>query len=360
MLGDMMKVFIFDSTDLKRAPYLNYYVGALKKKNIDYMIYCWDKFNNKDRESENNITTIHYKWHKGTRKLLDFIYIAQILKKEIEKGKFTHIVLINSIWAMLLSKTLLCHFKNKYIIDIRDYKCELLPGYKFLLKKVIDGSFFTTISSNGFRKFLPLSNKIYPNHNISNDQDSMDRPTLYPGKKNIKIGYLGHIRYRDENIKLIQHIKKNERYSLYFGGTYAVGCEINEDPSLKGGNIIFGGTFNNSDKVRLYQDIDMIHSNYGNKKIGESTLLPNRLYDSIIFKKPLIVAPHTFMGEIVEKYNLGVTIDLDNENFNDILQNYVDNFNEVLFLQGCQRLFSLVQDEQKRFLSLIDSFLTVL
>lgn len=356
MTGEKMKVLIFDSTALNQAPYMDYYKQVLVNKNIDYKICTWDKYSDGEPIIENNIITIRMKWHKGKRKYYDFFRVASQLQTIIEKGQYTHLVLVNTVWAMLLRRLLLNKFSGKYVIDIRDYKCELAPGYKFFLKKLIDKSFFTTISSGGFRSFLPNSKKIIPNHNITNVENSFVIPTLFPYKKNVRIGFLGYIRYREENEMIIRHISKEKRFSLYYGGVYAKSCPINEDSRLEFSNITYGGSFQNQEKVILYKDIDMIHSVYGSNDIARSTLLPNRLYDAIIFKKPMLVSPNTYLSNIIEKYDLGISIDLYDENFIKKLSDYIDSFSSEKFICGANRYMKQVVDEQELFKKNIQLF----
>lgn len=240
---------------------------------------------------------VHKKWHLGKRKIFDFIIVANILRNIIQKGKYTHFIIVNSVWAILLIDVLLKN-KEKYILDIRDYKCENVIGIKILLKQIIENSFFTTISSGGFRKFLPNSKKIIENHNISNIEYEEKYPTLYKGKSEVNIVYMGHVRYFEENKKLINFVKDNNRFILTYMGTYAKGCNI-KDTNRK--NIIFKEAFNNKEKPFLYKNYDVIHPLYGNNDISVSTLTPNRLYDAIQYKKPILASKGSYLGEIVEK-----------------------------------------------------------
>ena len=213
-----MKVFIFDSTRLEQAPYIAYYEQELKAKHIPYHVCTWDKSTDAPTSVEDTVITIHSKWHLGKRKYLDFIRIARKLKKIIQEGQYTHIVVVNTIWAMLLRSLLLRDFPGRYVIDIRDYKCETKPGYQFFLKALIEKSFFTTVSSDGFRTFLPASSKIISNHNITNMEAIAKRSTLFPHKEHIAIGFFGFIRYKEENEAIIHCIGKS-------GGTGLV-CSI--------------------------------------------------------------------------------------------------------------------------------------
>lgn len=100
----------------------------------------------------------------------------------------------------------------------------------------------------------------------------------------------------------------------------------------------------------------MIHSIYGNEELATSALLPNRLYDAVIFKKPLLASPHTYLAQVVEKYNLGAVINLKDPNIVMTLSNYINNFNEQKFLAGSDKFLDLVNSQQKLFLDKIKEF----
>lgn len=44
-----MKVFIFDSTTLDKAPYLENYTKIFDSEQVDYDICTWDKFSGMDK-----------------------------------------------------------------------------------------------------------------------------------------------------------------------------------------------------------------------------------------------------------------------------------------------------------------------
>ena len=351
-----MKVLIFDSTVLEQAPYLKYYERELIARDIAYNICTWDKYNDSPTTKDGVVITIHSKWHLGKRKYLDFISVSYKLKRIIEDGHYTHLVIVNTILAMLLRNVLLKHFKNRYVLDIRDYKCETLPGYQFFLKEIIDNSFFTTISSDGFRKFLPQSSKIISNHNITNLKSAFKLPSLCENKAHVNIGFFGYIRYKCENEILIRKLGGNNRFSLFYRGIYSESCRIDREQNLKYDNVTYGGPFKNADKPELYKCVDMIHSIYGNEELATSALLPNRLYDAVIFKKPLLASPHTYLAQVVETYNLGVILNPEDPNFMPILNKYVNSFNEQKFLSGSNEFLGLVNSQQKLFLDKIREF----
>ena len=147
-----------------------------------------------------------------------------------------------------------------------------------------------------------------------------------------------------------------DRFSLLYRGVFSEGCCLDKDPALRFENVVYGGPFQNADKPEMYRSIDLIHSVYGNNDLAKSTLLPNRLYDTVIFKKPLLVSPNTYLAKVVEKYHLGVVIDYREPAFMEKLEAYVDHFDEAEFLAGAEAFARIVDTEQKHFLEQIHAF----
>lgn len=349
-----MKVFIFDSTTIDKAPYIQNYTNIFDEMGVEYDVCTWDKYSGNGTVSKKSgLITIHKQWHLGKRKLFDFVCVSRILKKLIQEEGYTHLIVVNSIWAILLYDVLRL-LKGKYILDIRDYKCENIFGVKAILRNIIDNSFFTTISSGGFRVFLPISDKIIENHNISNCDYKESEVTLHRNKDIVNIVYMGHVRYFEENKKLIDGIVDYKQFTLTYRGSYAVGCKLQD---YKSTNIRFCGKFDNKDKPSLYKKYDVIHSLYGNGHISITSLLPNRLYDAVLFKKPILASSGTYLAEIVEKYKLGLVLDLDNGDFMKKLSSYIQSFDEKDFFNSTEAFLEYVNVVQSTYFKKIKCFI---
>ncbi len=351
-----MKVFIFDSRPMGKAPYLDNYSNLCKMYNIEYRLCYWDKTCDGNTSFEHNKIVIRKKWTTGIFKIFDFFAIAKEIRKVVLQEHFTHLVIVNSIWALLLYR-LLKKFKNRYILDIRDYKCENVYFVKRFLKSIIENSFMTTISSNGFKTFLPESNKIIVTHNISNIEFVEKEPTLKNDSSIVNIVYLGHVRYFNENTALIKRLRNNKKYTLTYIGTYAKGFILKDDKRLSADNIKFFGRFDNEKKPELYKKYDMISSVYGCSETSVVTLIPNRLYDCLQYKKPIIVSKGTFLSDIVTEYSLGFSVDIYRDNIINELDCYISMFDKDDFICGCNKYLSRIKQEQAEYINKIKQFL---
>lgn len=218
-------------------------------------------------------------------------------------------------------------------------------------------SFITTVSSFGFFRFLENNKKIYLNHNISNWDVFGFSDNELSKKPKIKIGFVGVVRYMKENMNLIRQMKNNGKYEfVYIGKTYP---ECNLEKTCKNENIenvTFKGEFNNKDKPEIYKDIDIINALYGNESLEVQTALPNKLYDAIVFKKPMIVSKGTYLSELVEKYKIGIAVDFK-ENFYEVIEKYINEFNSHEFDKNANILLYKVLCDQKNIKEKVKYFI---
>ena len=123
-------------------------------------------------------------------------------------------------------------------------------------------------------------------------------------------------------------------------------------------NVTFIGKYSNRDKEKIYNDIDIVNSLYGNRSLEVTTLLPNRLYDACILRKPILASNKTFLGEIVKRYNLGAVIDIEHENISKKLDEYLKDFNYDDFKKGCDEFLADVNDDEKTLYRQLNNFIS--
>src|SRR5699024_1197079 len=107
-------------------------------------------------------------------------------------------VLINSLAPVMIADLVLNKYKSRYILDVRDYTYEKYSWYLKIMRQLIESSFFTSISSRGFIKFLGESDKFIVTHNISNINKAVKTTNTTNNLKNkdvISIGFVGNVRY---------------------------------------------------------------------------------------------------------------------------------------------------------------------
>ncbi len=348
--------------------YVAAYENTLKKLNKPYEVVFWDRFSNSELEKRGNEYVLHHICTLGgskIKKIPAFLYFRKQLKYIISDNSYDKIIVLNTMPGLLLSDILLTQYRGKYILDIRDYTYEKYFFYKKIVKQLMEYSFFTAISSTGFRSFLGESEKLIINHNISNIgagmENSIDGLTNQKScyKQIYTIGFLGVIRYENENIKLINSFKDSNRFKFFYAGKMYPDCNLKEYCRISGlKNVEFAPEFSNEDKPWLYKDIDIINAIYGNKMLEVKTALPNKLYDAIVFKKPILVSTGTHLSDVVEKYGLGISVDVDKDNVKEKLLKYLTEFDYKQFCLNAERFLRIVIAEQNEFVKRIEDFVS--
>lgn len=354
-----MNVLLVDTVSYDRAPYLQYYINACKSKNVSFDLFLWNRDSNGGLQQDKNVYTMNCVCPFGgnkLKKIVPMLNYRRNLLRIIKKNRYTHLVLINTLAPVMISDYVLNHYRKRYILDIRDYTYERIPFFKKIKNRLIQNSKFTTISSKGFLNFIDNNPKIIVNHNISNIDQAVEKPTLGL-EKTVKIGFVGSVRYPDENIKLIEALKK-KNFLLKYIGPEVSGCDLQgycRKHNIK--NVIFQGKFKNQDKAAIYEGLDIINSLYGDCSLEVTTAIPNRYYDSLLFKKPIIASKGTYLGELVEQNGLGLAIDLKHDSIENKLVDYIYQFNAAQFSTNCQQTLKSIMIEQNNFYQQIQEFM---
>ncbi len=356
----MKKVLIVDTVSYERATYIKLYEKILKEKNVVYDLFLWDRDNDKSFEKKDNMFIFHKQCPFGgskIKKILPMFLYQLKLREIIKKHNYTHLILIDSLAPVMIHDLVLSDYKNKYILDIRDYTYEKYSSYKKIMMKLVNDSCFTCISSKGFKRFLDSSPKYVYSHNISNDEFTEDVCNIENKEQKIVIGFVGSVRYFEENKKLIDSLD-SDKFQFKYVGSKVSDCDIegycrNNNIS----NVEINGAYKNEEKPKIYKSIDVINSIYGTSSFEVTTAVPNRFYDALIFKKPIIASKGTYLGELVEECKVGIAIDVYEDDVNELLSDYINNIDVNKLNENMERTLKLVQDEQNAYIKQIGEFL---
>ncbi len=191
-----------------------------------------------------------------------------------------------------------------------------------LNKRIIRKSAFTVFTSEGFLQYhfgndadkqqnvVVMPNKIHP--------DVMkfpmkDKIATEPNK--IRFGFVGFIRYQAV-YSMAELISRDfPQHEFHFFGEVQLSSDAEKFKSLEDrNNIFFHGFFKNPDKLAdVYSNIDVVVSTYDISSINVLYAEPNKLYESIYFRTPIIVSKGTFLERQVNKYHSGWAVDAFDE-----------------------------------------------
>ncbi len=146
-------------------------------------------------------------------------------------------------------------------------------------------------------------------------------------KYDFTIGFIGLIRYWNQLKFLIDTVDSiKSTIQLFFAGNgpelHKLLNYIKNKPNCK-----YFGAFNyEKDAANLYSKIDCIYSVYDSNLENVRIALPNRLYDAILTKLPIICSQNTELGKFVSKHKIGFQIDIAKPNeFISIISSMMNN-----------------------------------
>lgn len=339
------------------TPYLAKYEKMLQEQGLDYEVVFWNRTCSSETASEDrNAIYINLECAGSKiRKVFSFLRWKEKAEKVIRERKYDHLIVLSTVPAVLLYFTLAGKYRKKYIFDIRDYTFEKNRIFKAVVMSLVRGSCLTPISSKGYLRWLGASENIIVNHNITIEEQPL-KPCSDPEKSVYNIGFVGNVRLDSQTRALLLALKDNEQFEQHFYGRILPGCDIEELKQNYGiKNLHLSGPFTVDDKVKIYEKIDIINCVYANAvqeekiPLGDSTPLPNRLYDAITFYRPIVASKGTYLAELVQEYHLGCCINgFDQRAPEEILQ-YLRNYDMDRFMDGCDRLRRLVVEEETVF-----------
>lgn len=351
-----MKVCIIGHMERNYMPYIERYVDYFTEHSVECDIICWQR--EQEVVSTKNELNFFYKPNDSILgKLVGYLNFKSYVRKIIRKNKYDKVVVLTSVMGYFLTSLLNGRYKNKYLFDIRDYSYEHISKYKKTIDKLVSNSQITTISSKGFMEFLEKNDKIIVNHNMPSTKSEFE-PVNIKEKAVINIGYIGGVRYFDENKAFISSMKNTFQYQLWYIGQVAKGCDLKKYATQHGiTNVSFVGKYENTKKIELYKGIDMINSIYGDNSIEVTTALPNRLYEACLYYKPIIASKGTYLGEIILKYDLGLVVDVKHDDVLSMVNSYVKHFDLEKFVQGCKNFLADVQKDEVVFYNRLAAFI---
>lgn len=342
-------------------PYLKLYLENLNtEKNEVHLVYWNRDEKQEDLSSVENINLHEFKCGQEDEvakisKIQNFLKFKKYVKSVL-KEDFDFLIVLQTVTAVLLFDLLMSgRFKGNYIFDYRDCTYENIRLYKFLVKKLVEKSRITFVSSKGFKKYLPDSEKIKCVHNIlSEDIEFSEKQELnkIPSEK-IRIGFWGFLREEKVNLEIIKKISQDARFELhYYGREQKTALNLKEyvlQNQIK--NVFFHGEYNPEEKYEFLKNTDIIHNIYCDDKMLSAT--SNKFYDGVVFKTPQICMCGTYMGDYVTATGVGLALDPFRDDFVSELYQYSQNIDERILNENCNTVLTQIRKEQEESISVI-------
>lgn len=130
-------------------------------------------------------------------------------------------------------------------------------------------------------------------------------PEKIMNKEKLVIGYIGAVAYYSSLKALFEACNNIENVEIVIAGK-GPDSEKVENEAKKYKNVKVLGRYNyEQDISRLYSMVDVVYSLYNVDNYNVKLALPNKLYESIVCGKPIIVAKDTYLEEYVKELEVG-------------------------------------------------------
>lgn len=350
-----MKICILSIVNIKHMSAASLYLDYFREKGIKFDIIYIDKYLKPEKIDAENIyryeLKIQREWGK-VKKVSKYYTFRKYAKEVLDKNKYDLVITWGTETALLFFDYLMLKLRNKYIINIRDY-ANLNNKIKYkALDILIANSSFTTISSNGFRSFLPnqeyitvhslnkgILNKVSKREGLR----SLDQP--------IRICFLGYVRFYENDKKLIDALGNDSRFILqYFG----IGAEVLEEYAKNRNitNVEFMRSFDVEQTSELLEQADIINNLYGYNDIALDTAVSIKYYYAVSLKLPILIYKNTYMEKVSE--NISFAFDDVYEKLGNRIYDWYYSLDKHKFNLWCEEKINQIYEENKIFYSAID------
>ncbi len=342
--------------DLNTCPYIDKYLSVLEKCGTEYEIIIWNRRGD-GREFPanyrvyNEASDIHTaRW----KKLGAFVRFRKFLNRTIKERKYDKLIMLTTLPAVLCSGLLLKEYKGKYIFDFRDLSYERFGFYKNKVKRIIENSSFTCISSPSFAEALDNPEYVMAHNFRYSDLDNINENMNEIGDR-INLLHIGITRGEEYNRRLADIFGKDDRFTVNIVGSgNDTESFLEYTKELDSINVV--GTYNNETKAGYISDATMLLYYYP-CDFNCNRALANKYYDGIIYKKPLIGNINTYSGCCLQEKGLGISLDIDDPKFADKVYEYVKGINKAEYVAAANAELASILDEDKKYLAAIEDFL---
>lgn len=338
------RVALVLSSNIEIAPYYLYYTDCLEKINVAYDIFSWDRL------TLGTEMKYCYKYpspqsRSSIRKIFDFSRYSKYVMEALLSSKYDYVIVFTIANSLFLGSFLRKNFRNRYLIDIRDYS-PVFPFAKKKLKRIFEDSRMIFISTIGFKKWLPPNFNYVISHNVRlNALESRHKANQIKDKNPLIISTFGSIREYESYLKLIDNLSLSDRYILEFNGS---GCEpLKKYAEQKKVNIRFGGRYNREEEQSIIERADIINILFPRTTVNYANL-NNRFYHAVVHRKPCLANDGSIMAEYIEKFYLGLVLHSDKDSLGKI-EKWVKEFDINAFETGCMKMTDVLIQDVKHF-----------
>jgi succinoglycan biosynthesis protein ExoL len=331
-------------------------INFLSKNNNVSVIY-YQRPDIKDLESE-YISNVSLSYNLGEipngkylKRINIYYKTIKTIKKILSKNNYD-VLVVNNIDTLFLYN-ISTNQKTTKIMQISDLRSHTYTNnIKSFIIRIFEKILFKSVNKLIITspKFFDYYKRIYKGEYFlleNKPLKNMIPKRIQNEIKNEKtiIGIVGQLMQINPYLTLFEKFKNNNSVEIHIHGKGKYQKTI-EEYSLEYNNILYFGEYNFfKDSAEIYTKLDLLYMPYDttNGSLNNKVALPNKLYEAMYFKIPIITSFDSYLGEIVNELRIGKTIKCCDEdsiiediNFaiknKNIYLNNLHNLDDNLFL----------------------------
>lgn len=157
---------------------------------------------------------------------------------------------------------------------------------------------------------------------------------------NIAIGYFGSLEKERGLVELINYVKRNNQIKLIIAGKGNLEEFIKKNVVIN--KIEFLGAYEASKINELYNMVDFSWSYYSPDNLLHKYASPNKYYEHLAFKTPIIINSIVPQSKIIKEINSGIVISdtLNNDTFNKLYNELVKYQYKLEYFDLWEKLYT--------------------
>ena len=212
---------------------------------------------------------------------------------------------------------------KKMIYDMYDYYTDSRPMGKKMSKvinklenSVINFADLSIICGEWRKKQIKDANpkKLIVIHNTPNINFINNKKNIKSNSKKLKVVYVGILQSDRLLLEVLEQFKINKNIELHVGG-FGIYEKDFLEASKQYDNIFYYGSLKYSDVLQLEKDCDILFATYNPIISNHKYSAPNKVYEAMALKKPIIVCKNTGIDELIKENKTGIIIGYSGKEF---------------------------------------------
>ena len=343
--GEIMKILFIRANPVKPDSRVEKEVTCLHNHGYEVSVLGWDRNDDYPLRSEplndnlSDVTAyrvgIKASFGSGMKNFRYLLKFQHEIRKFLKKNRYdvVHACDFDTAFTAFHS---INHKRTRFVYDIFDYYADAFAIPSFMRKpvialdrKLINEADIDIICTEQRREQIAGTEprKLIVIHNCPpTTLVDVSKGSSIKGEA-VKVAYFGILSASRLIKEMVEVVSEDQHYELHIGG-FGVLEEYVKEAAAHHPNIIFYGTVPYRKVLETENDCDILTAIYDPTVRNHYYAAPNKFYEALMLGKPVIMAKNTGMSDVVEKNNIGATIEFSESGFRDGLNALTRRKNE--------------------------------